>query len=124
MAAGLRIHHPDPQTWGATVLVPHPGDPRTGRNPKDYHLRLDTDGNTIVSATVWQRLLEARASGLSPHPFLVLNEVPEPPTQRIGATGSEERRRMLRQEAAALRELAPPGTRPRVTRPSTGDPHG
>lgn len=114
MAEGIRIHHPNPEVWGQTVIVPHPGDPRSGRKPKDYHIRLDSDGNCIVSATVWRRLEEARGCGLSPHKFTVVNVVGEPPTQVMG--GRPESRRLFRQEQEALREIAPNGVKPRVVR--------
>lgn len=115
MANGIRIHHPNPEVWGQTVIVPHPGDPLTGRKPKDYHLRLDADGNCIVSTKVWQRLEEARACGLSPHKFTIVNVVGEPPTQRVGGQ-PDYQRRMFRQEQNALREIAPNGVKPRVVR--------
>lgn len=107
MAEGLRIHHPNPAVWGQTVLVPHPGDPRTGRRPKDYHIRLDSDGNCIVSKVIWKRLEEAKNSGLSPHNFVFVNIVTSPPTQGVG--GQPEHRRLFKQEQDALREIAPPG---------------
>lgn len=112
---GIRIRHPNQTLWGQTVLVPHPGDPRTGRKPKDYHLRLDNEGCVIVSTTVWRRLEEARSCGLSPHKFVIVNIVEDPPTQGIGST-PEQPRRMFRQEQDALRELAPMGINPRIER--------
>lgn len=86
---GVRIHHPSLRN--CALLIPHPGDPRRtsqrpdGRRPKDYVIRLDAEGQTIVSETVWRRLQEARKSGLSPHEFIVLNEVANPPTQFVGS---------------------------------------
>jgi len=118
---GIRIHHPDPVTWGRTILIPHPGDPTSGRKSKDYVLRLDPDGNIIVSETVWQRLQEARDSGLSPHQFIVLNEVPDPPAQHVGR-GPDPHiyRRAMRQVGAALQEIAPPGIQPRIVERPVG----
>lgn len=116
---GIRIRHPDPAVWGQTVLVPHPGDPRTGRKPKDYYLRLDSEGCIIVSTTIFRRLEEAKACGLSPHAFVMVNVVEDPPTQGIGSA-PEQQRRILRQEGAALRELTPPGVKPRVVSTHTG----
>ena len=105
---GVRIHHPTMSS--CTLLIPHPGDPSTGRSPKDYHLRLDGDGNCIVSETVWLRLVEARTSGLSPHDFLVLNEVPDPPAQTLGDVPGDIRR-TYRQVRDALAEVTPPGVK-------------
>lgn len=122
MANGIRIRHPDPAMAGQTVLVPHPGDPRTGRKPKDYYLRLDSDGCVIVSTTIFRRLEEAKACGLSPHKFVYVNTVEDPPTQGIGQT-PEPHRRIYRQEAEALRELAPPGVKPRVVNPPKFSTH-
>lgn len=82
---GIRIHHGELRN--CVLLVPHPGDPRTGRRPKDYRITLDGDGDCIVSETVWRRLEEARGSGLSPHAFIILNEVADPPAIRLGAPG-------------------------------------
>jgi hypothetical protein len=110
---GVRIHHPT--LTSCTLLVPHPGDPSTGRQPKDYHLRLDGHGDAIVSETVWRRLVEARTSGLSAHDFLVLNEVPDPPAQSVGDVQAEIRR-TYRQVNSALAEVTPPGARANISR--------
>lgn len=107
--AGVRIHHPT--LTNAVLIVPHPGDPATGRRPKDYHVRLDSDGNAIVSETVWDRLEQARASGLSEHAFIVLGEVKNPPDLIVG--GEPERVPALLQEGDIVREIIgdlPPGT--------------
>lgn len=103
---GVRILYADPKAAGATVLIQHPGDPATGRAAKDYHVRLDGDGTAIVSETILRRLREANA------PIIALNEVADPPTQILG--GSAARRRIMREIDGALRDLAPPGTVPRV----------
>lgn len=122
---GLRIHHPDLRA--CVLLVPHPGDPVTGRRPKDYHITLDADGDCIVSETVWRRLEEARGSGLSPHQFMVLNEVPDPPKIIVGGAPAERVRTFRQQpngvsDAALLsiaQQYAPPGLRPRITKKET-----
>lgn len=113
---GVRIHHPSARS--CVVVVPHPGDPASGRRPKDYRLRIDADGDTIVSETVWRRLEEARGSGASPHEFFVLNEVAAPPKTRLTVGGSARVDDVptMRQVGDALAEIAPPGTRVRVER--------
>lgn len=88
------------------LRVPHPGDRSTGRRPKDYHLELDHEGDVIVSQTVWARLEQARQSGLSPHRFLVMNEVLDPPGLVVGGPPGPALR-MFRQEHDALREICP-----------------
>ena len=117
---GIRIHHPDPTVWGTTLLIPHPGDSRTGRKPKDYHLRLNAQGDVIVSETIWNRLQEARQTGLTPHNFIVLNEVPDPPAQGLDFNPNKppEPERYWKQIGEILREIAPPGVQPRVIRRS------
>ncbi len=79
---GVRIHHPTLRN--AILIVPHPGDPTTGRLPKDYHIRIDTHGDAIVSETVWGRLQQAKQSNLSGHDFLVTGEVKDPPALILG----------------------------------------
>lgn len=81
---GLRIAHPTERS--VTLIIPHPGDPRTGRKPKDYHVTLDSDGFCIVSHVVWHRLQEAHAAGFR-HGLVFANEVPNPPTQGVGLPG-------------------------------------
>lgn len=129
---GIRIHHPTLR--GCTLLVPHPGDPRTGRKPKDYHIHLDENGDALVSETVWRRLQEAQASGLSAHGFIVLNEVPDPPTLVMSAEQPGVKRRTFRVEhdgkarevvdddlRAVTQRFAPKGVTPRiVTRRADG----
>ena len=105
---GVRIHHPTMKN--CTLLIPHPGDPKTGRAPKDYHIKLDSDGDCIVSETVLQRLLEARRSGLSLHDFVILNEVKDPPTQGVGfQEGTFRSPAMYKQVKDAIEAIAPPG---------------
>lgn len=100
---GVRIHHPELRD--CTLLVPHPGDPETGRRPKDYHIRLDSNGDCIVSETIWQRLKEARDSGLSTHDFIVMNEVKNPPDLKLGFTGPVVQRRTYKQMGDAIKEI-------------------
>lgn len=121
--AGIRIHHPS--LTNCTLLVGHPGKGK--RKAKDYHIHLDSDGNSIVSETVWQRLQEAKQSGKSPHAFIVLNEVPDPPDILVGDTGATADIPVFRQapsgevEDAELLSIAqtfaPRGVKPRITSP-------
>jgi hypothetical protein len=133
--SGVRIHHPTLRD--CTLIVPHPGG--DGRNPKDYHVRLDANGDCIVSETVWFRLEEARLSGVSPHEFIVLNEVLNPPSinvndgsflnkavyrqvaeevKKVRPNGSPQASKddMNRRVVEALKNLTPPGVRPRIER--------
>lgn len=105
---GVRIQYLDPKANGATVLIEHAGDPKTGRAKKDYHLRLDGEGRVIVSTTILRRLQEAHA------PILILNEVADPPAQKFGSMFVDDRQKM-REIDGALRTLAPPGTYGRVS---------
>jgi hypothetical protein len=76
---GLRIHHPTESN--VVLLVPVPAKtPELGGVPKDIRIHLDEEGNSIVSEGVWNELLRAKASGLSSHEFVILNEVSDPPT--------------------------------------------
>jgi hypothetical protein len=88
--AGIRIQHIARKD--CVLVVPHPGDPRTGRRPKDYFVTLDADGCAIVSETVWKRLQESVAA--FPHPnnhWVVINEVLAPPTLLVGGGGPAKR---------------------------------
>jgi len=118
MAEGIRIHHPI--LANCTLMIPHPGEERVGqpnRPPKDYTIRLDENGDCIVSETIWMRLTQARDSGLSPHDFTVVNTVANPPAQGIGQGGvSEQHKKMYKQIEDAIQEIAPPGIKPRVAR--------
>ena len=101
---GIRIHHPTLRS--CVCIVPHPGDRRTNRRPKDYPITLDDDGNCIVSETVWRRLQEARKSQLSTHNFIVLNEVKDPPTIGIGwGTEKPDLLPTYREEHKRLKEI-------------------
>lgn len=109
---GLRIHHPTHRN--CIMLVTHPGELKSrfgktlnkGRKPKDYRIQLDNDGNCIVSETVWKRLQEAGAS------FIVLNEVPDPPTQSLSMQeGSYHEPAVYKEINKIVHELAPPGVK-------------
>ena len=79
MAKGLRIHHPTESD--VILLVPVPAmRPDLGGIPVDMHIHLDENGDSIVSEGVWSELIRAKESGLSSHEFVILNEVPNPPT--------------------------------------------
>lgn len=78
MATGLRIHHPT--LTNGTLKVPGRTGP-DGRQ-KIYWVRIDSEGDCIVSETVWERLQQAEAAGAQ-HGFIVLNEVENPPAQTI-----------------------------------------
>lgn len=109
--SGIRIHHIELKN--CVFLVPHPGEIRSflktrnkGRKSKDYHIRLDNEGNSIVSETVWMRIQEA---GFSDR-FIVLNEVQNPPTLNVGLQeGSYETPAVMKEIEGAVREIAPPG---------------
>lgn len=117
--SGIRIHHPSLRS--CVLLVPHPGG--SGRGSKEYHIHLDADGNSIVSLTVWSRLVEARNLG-SPHAFMVLNEVFVPPTLVLARDGNGLSSRVYRQRSdgiattdlvAVAQQFAPKGIVPRIT---------
>lgn len=121
--AGIRIHHPSLRS--CVLLIPHPGDANTGRNPKDYHIHLDEEGDSIVSTTVWMRLRQARDSGLSPHEFIVLNEVVNPPMIMMDENTAPRKVVVYRQHSdgvsdtellAVAQRFAPKGIAPRITR--------
>lgn len=115
--SGLRIHHPTLRN--CVLIVPHPGDPRTGRRSKNYEIHIDNEGDAIVSNTVWGRLMEARQSGLSKHDFILMNTVLHPPTQGIGInTGvfETERKKIYKQILDVAQEFAPDGIVPRITK--------
>lgn len=107
--SGLRIHHPTLRN--AVLRVPVPAKSARGA-AKDIHVTIDPDGYSLVSEGVWNELQRAKAHGAD-HAFLIVNEVPDPPTLRIG-DGVENHRRTYRQEHDALRELAPVGLAARV----------
>ncbi len=106
--SGLRIHFVGGQR-NCVLLVRHPGNAQ-GRKPKDYQIRLDNEGDAIVSDTVWMRLQQA-----APHAFLLMNEVPNPPTQYING-GQTEETRMYKLLQNIAQEFAPNGVVPRITK--------
>jgi hypothetical protein len=76
--SGVRLHH---HTKRNTIV----------EIPKIYRLTFDQDGDTIVSPTVFARVMEA-FSLLNLQPtFMVLNEVPEPPDLIIDFNRADER---------------------------------
>lgn len=113
---GVRIHHATERN--CVLLVPHPGEIKglirtrnRGRKPKDYRIELDNEGNAIVSDTVWRRLQEAGAN------FIVLNEVPNPPSQIVGFVDGEVATPAVKKEInRAIRDIAPAGVTTYVTR--------
>ena len=107
--SGLRIHHPTLRN--AVLRVPVPAKSARGV-AKDIHVTIDGDGYALVSEGVWGELQRAKVNGAN-HTFIIVNEVRNPPTIRVG-DGVEDHRRTYRQESAALRELAPVGLTARV----------
>jgi hypothetical protein len=100
---GVRIHHREKRD--CVVQIPHMGRQSAG-HPKLYNVRLDANGDAIVSPTVWQRLQEALGLLGSPSVFLVLDEVRQPPTLHVGrSTGRTQR--VFRIDDGSLREQAP-----------------
>lgn len=78
---GVRIHHREKRD--CVVQIPHMGRP-TAHGPKLYNVALDSNGEAIVSPTVWARLQEALGLLGNPSVFLVLDEVKEPPALVVG----------------------------------------
>lgn len=115
---GIRIHHIELKN--CVLLVQHPGEIKSflrtknkGRKPKEYRIRLDNDGNCIVSETVWMRIQEAGAGSK----FIVLNEVADPPTLTVGMhEGTYETPAMFKEIEGAIREIAPPGVKTYIRR--------
>jgi hypothetical protein len=114
---GVRIHHAT--HINCTILIEHPGEVKSlfrtrnkGRKPKEYHIKLDNEGNCIVSETIWQRLQEAGVKN-----FIVLNEVADPPIQYAGLQdGTFVTPAMYKQIGDAIREVAPPGVKTYIRR--------
>ncbi len=130
---GLRLHHPTAKN--TTLIIPHPGGGTINQYPKDYHIRMDNEGNTIVSKTVYDGLQECTAFGFD-HKLAYVNEVAKPPTQGVGFQPQKEAPNIER--VGTTREgspsyienlkrdgIIPPGVTPKVTRhkivPSDGD---
>lgn len=103
---GVRIHHIDLRN--CTLLVEHPGEIKKlfrtkykGRVAKDYHIKLDNEGNCIVSETVWTRLQEAGVKD-----FIVLNTVEDPPAQVVGINmHAPEKRSFYKEIDGIIREI-------------------
>lgn len=121
--SGLRIHYTgEPRLSNCTLRIPHPGEIRRGlrrinkgRKAKDYHIRLDDEGNCIVSETVWKRLQEVNA------PFIILNEVRNPPAITIGMQEGEfDVPAEFRYLDGIAQEFAPPGVRTFIARRKDG----
>jgi hypothetical protein len=72
-----RIHNRNQDIWGTLVLVKFPGGP--AKPPKDHYLKIDANGDTIVSPAVWERMQQGLAAGLD-HGFNFVNEVHSPPS--------------------------------------------
>lgn len=81
--AGVRIMHPTLR--GVTLLIEHPGD--GVRRAKDYHLRLDSEGQVTVSETVWARIREAEVAGQWEERFVLVGEVLNPPPLSLASPG-------------------------------------
>lgn len=125
MAKGLRIHHPTERN--VVLLVPIPAKrPDLGGTAKDMRIHIDENGESIVSEGVWSELLRAKESGLSAHEFIVLNEVPDPPTivAGPGLKNLEPMRTMKEQQPGTIYEselqaiaqqFAPKGLNARIT---------
>lgn len=111
--SGWRIHHP---TLRDCILQLY--SPRKTAQGRDgtINLKLDADGNTIVSEGILKTLEKVAARG-DIHGFIVLNEVLDPPAQTVGINPSGIPARHMRTfalEGVVLRELAPQGVNPRV----------
>lgn len=97
--AGIRLHHPtlrsaDGSTVTYVVEIPQPY-PRAYNCPnckrqhsnKAIHLRLDGNGDVIVSPEVFLKLKEVFFAG-----FEVSNEVKKPPRLAVGAVARDKER--------------------------------
>lgn len=124
MAKGLRIHHPTERS--VILLVPIPAKhPELGGTPKDIRIHLDENGDSIVSEGVWKELERSKLSGLSDNNFVILNEVPDPPTIVTGfRTTTAEMKRTMKETRDGIRDsdlqavaqkFAPKGVKVRIT---------
>lgn len=95
---------PTDRPLGRPVHCRRCGEPHT---VKHYHVTLDSEGNSIVSDTVWDRLRE-----IGTHQFVVLNEVKNPPALRVGFDNRIRRSdlRMVKQVGKSLQDMSPRGT--------------
>lgn len=120
---GLRVHHPTHRS--CVLLVPHPGKGFARSSPKDVRIHLDENGDTIISEGVWQELLESKQAGLSDHEWVILNEVPDPPTLLTSANSPHPTVRTYTTGPdgtivdadlqAVAQQFAPKGIKPRIT---------
>ena len=76
MKGGFRIRHP--QLSSCTLRVPMPAR-QAGERAKMLLIHLDQHGCAFVSSGVLDDLEWARSSGLSPHRFLVVEVLRDPP---------------------------------------------
>ena len=129
MAKGLRIHHPTERD--VVLLVPVPAKtPELGGTPKDIRIHLDENGDSIVSDGVWAELQRAKLSGLSNHEFVILNEVPDPPTIMAGFIDPHQRVKRTKKMnsngnhdvdiQAIAQKFAPKGVNVRITNNKEG----
>lgn len=109
---GARIHHREKRN--CTVQIPHMGR-LTPAGPKLYNIRLDAQGDCIVSPTVLERLTEA-CGLLGYSPFVVLDEVKAPPTIVVG--GKTQVKRVYQLIGGELREQTPQREALHLGRPS------
>lgn len=114
MGVGIKIHHNELRN--CTLVIAHPGDASTGRKPKDYFVPIDSEGNSLVSETVWMRLEQARESGVSPHTFFIIGDTENPPPINLGfgMSPTAQQQEVYRQMQDAIEEIAPPGVQPRI----------
>lgn len=107
---GLRVHH---STLRNGILqIPVLAKTKTGR-AKQVSLRLDSQGDALISQGVWDELVEAAKAFDGNIGLLVLNEVPDPPAQIIGDTPTE----LLptwQLEREAITQIAPAGVSARI----------
>jgi len=96
MAEGVRINHPtirsetialhhDPTTVGKD----HRGELNRNRRAKTYYINVDSNGDALVSHTVWIRIQEAqsRSNVAAGQHFTLQNTVSEPPPITFGTPG-------------------------------------
>lgn len=122
--SGLRIHHPVERN--VILLIPIPAKtPEFGGTPKDIRIHLDENGDSIISEGVWGELQRAALSGLWTNDFVILNEVPDPPTivAGLGDTKVNLKRAMKGTRngihdanlQAIAQKFAPKGVKVRIT---------
>lgn len=101
---GVRIHHREKHD--CIVQIPRPaqlaGNPAVAPN----NIRLDINGDAIVSEGVLAELREAFRLLAMPSVFLILDEVKEPPTLIVGGAPGRPKR-VYRMTDGELREQPP-----------------